>query len=64
MGSVRPDIPCIDETCTSRNVHERAEAVAVPSFDWVSMPVIAVMDGLMRIDPDVADASAAAADKH
>jgi hypothetical protein len=55
MSTVRPDIPCIDETCTSRNLHERAEKIAVPNYDWISMPIIAIVDGLLRVDPDEGD---------
>jgi hypothetical protein len=59
MSAVRPEIPCIDETCTSANVHERAEKVAVPVYDWISMPVIAIVDGLIHVDPDDAEPPAA-----
>ncbi|WP_030434354.1 hypothetical protein [Actinoplanes subtropicus] len=52
MSATRPDIPSIDETCTAANVHERAEKIAVPVYDWISMPVIAIVDGLIRVDPD------------
>ncbi|MCU7725515.1 hypothetical protein ODJ79_17445 [Actinoplanes sp. KI2] len=55
MSVTRPDIPCIDETCTADNVHERAEQIAVPTVDWISMPIVAVLDGLMHIDPDEAE---------
>jgi hypothetical protein len=55
MSATRPDIPCIDETCTAANVHERAERIAVPTYDWISMPIIAVVDGLVHIDPDDAE---------
>ena len=52
MSAVRPEIPCIDESCTSANVHELAEKIAVPAYDWISMPVIAIVDGLIHVDPD------------
>ena len=52
MSATRPDIPCIDDTCTAANVHERAEKIAVPVYDWISMPVIAIVDGLIHVDPD------------
>jgi hypothetical protein len=55
MSATRPDIPCIDETCTAANVHERAERIAVPNYDWISMPIIAVVDGLIHINPDDAE---------
>jgi hypothetical protein len=52
MSDVRPDIPDIDATVTARNVHELAEAVAVPCYNWVIMPMIAAIDGILRFDPD------------
>jgi hypothetical protein len=52
MSDVRPDIPHIDATVTARNVHELAEAVAVPCYNWVIMPMIAAIDGILRLDPD------------
>jgi hypothetical protein len=52
MSATRPVIPCIDENCTSANVHELAEKIAVPVYDWISMPVIAIVDGLIHVDPD------------
>lgn len=52
MSNIRPDIPRIDDTVTADNLNERAESVAVPTYDWISMPVIAVVDGLLHVDPD------------
>ena len=52
MSDVRPDIPRIDATVTARNVHDIAEAVAVPCYHWVIMPMIAAIDGILRLDPD------------
>jgi hypothetical protein len=54
MSTVRPDIACIDETCTALNVHDRAVDIAVPHYDWISMPIIAIVDGLLHVDPDSA----------
>ncbi|MBW6436250.1 hypothetical protein KZ829_21145 [Actinoplanes hulinensis] len=34
------------------DLHETAEQLAVPSFDWMSGPVVAVVDGFLHIDPD------------
>ncbi|MEV0899647.1 hypothetical protein [Actinoplanes sp. NPDC049802] len=45
MRPARPSLPRI-------GLHERAEQLAVPSFDWMSAPVVAVVDGFLRIDPD------------
>ncbi|AEV87242.1 hypothetical protein ACWT_6228 [Actinoplanes sp. SE50] len=52
MNHVRPDVPQIDGTCTGENVHERAERVAVPDFDYMSSPMVAMVDGIFHIDPD------------
>lgn len=52
MSTVRPEIACIDETCTALNVHERALDIAIPHYDWISMPIIAIVDGLIHVDPD------------
>ncbi|MBB4755278.1 hypothetical protein [Actinoplanes lobatus] len=34
------------------DLHEVAEQLAVPSFDWMSTPMVAVVDGFLHIDPD------------
>lgn len=34
------------------DLHETAEQLAVPSFDWMSAPMVAVVDGFLHIDPD------------
>lgn len=52
MSTARPEIPRIDDTVTAANLHERCELIAVPTYDWISMPVIAIVDGLIHIDPD------------
>ncbi|MFI1996616.1 hypothetical protein [Actinoplanes sp. NPDC020271] len=52
MIHVRPDVPCIDGTCTATNVHDRAERVAVPDFDYMSSPMVAMVDGIFHIDPE------------
>ncbi|MFC7532223.1 hypothetical protein [Actinoplanes sp. GCM10030250] len=52
MNRPRPGMPRFDDTVTAANVHERAEQVAVPNFDWMSGPVLAFVDGLLHIDPD------------
>jgi hypothetical protein len=51
MGDVRPDIPHIDATVTARNGHELAEAVAVACYHQAIMPMIAAIDGMLRLDP-------------
>lgn len=52
MNRPRPGLPRFDATVTTANVHECAEQVAVPDFDWMSTPVVAMVDALLRIDPD------------
>ena len=41
-------VACIDETVNSANLHERAEAIAVPDFDYVQQGLDAVFSGLAR----------------
>ena len=43
----RHRVPRIDDTVTLRNVHERAERVAVPDFDWLVEPVEAIVEGFI-----------------
>jgi hypothetical protein len=38
----------IDETVTSANLHERAEAIAVPDFDYVQQGIDAVISAVAR----------------
>jgi hypothetical protein len=38
----------IDDTVTTRNLHERAEAVAVPDFHYIEQCVAAIATGLSR----------------
>jgi hypothetical protein len=38
----------IDDTVTSWNLHKRAEAVAVPDFDYLEQAVEAIAAGLRR----------------
>ncbi|KUL31203.1 hypothetical protein [Actinoplanes awajinensis] len=52
MIHVRPDVPCIDGTVTAANVHQRAERVAVPDFDYMSSTMVAMVDGIFHIDPE------------
>lgn len=52
MNHVRPDVPRIDGSCNGENVHDRAERIAVPDFDYMSSPMVAMVDGILRIDPD------------
>ena len=49
--SDKPAMPRIDDTVTPQNLHERAEQVAVPNFDWLNGPVLAVVDGLTHRRP-------------
>jgi hypothetical protein len=50
MIRTRPGLPRFDATLTTANVHERAEQVAVPDFDWMTTPVLAFVDALLHID--------------
>ncbi|WP_433790945.1 hypothetical protein [Actinoplanes sp. CA-252034] len=50
MFRTRPGLPRFDATLTTANVHERAEQVAVPDFDWMSTPILAFVDALLHID--------------
>jgi len=43
------EVPRIDDTVTPENLHERAEAVAVPDFDWVTQPIEAVAEALTNL---------------
>jgi hypothetical protein len=45
-------MPQIDDTVTARNLHERAEQVAVPDFDWLNQPITAIVDGLLHTHPE------------
>jgi hypothetical protein len=38
----------IDDTVTSRNLHQRAEAVAVPDFDYLEQAIEGIAAGLRR----------------
>jgi hypothetical protein len=38
----------IDATVTARNLHERAEAVAVPDFDYLEQMIEGIATGLRR----------------
>jgi hypothetical protein len=38
----------IDETVTLRNLHKRAEAVAVPDFDYLEQAIEGIAEGLRR----------------
>ena len=38
----------IDETVTVRNLHKRAEAVAVPDFDFLEQAIEGIAEGLRQ----------------
>ena len=38
----------IDDTVTPRNLHQRAEAVAIPDFDYLEQAIEGVAAGLRR----------------
>ncbi|MFR9775649.1 hypothetical protein ACL02O_06270 [Micromonospora sp. MS34] len=41
-----PEIARIDDTVTPENLHERAEQVAVPNFDYLNQTIEGIADGL------------------
>ncbi|MEU4245752.1 hypothetical protein [Actinoplanes sp. NPDC026619] len=45
-------VPHLDGTVTPETLHERCEQVAVPDFDWLNEPIVAIVDGLLHIQPD------------
>lgn len=51
-GIMDPDgqhhVARIDDTVTARNLHERAEAVAVPDFNYLAQCVGGIAAGLSR----------------
>jgi hypothetical protein len=38
----------IDDTVTPANLHERAEAIAVPDFDYVQQGIDAIISGVVH----------------
>ena len=59
-----PDIPRIDETVPLRKLHERCEQVAVPNFDWMSQPIVAIVDGLVHVKHHAHDGEEHAGEAH
>jgi hypothetical protein len=47
-GTGEHHVARIDDTVTARNLHARAEAVAVPDFDYLHDTIEAVTAGLAR----------------
>lgn len=39
-------VPRIDDTVNAANLHERAEAVAVPNFNYLEQIIVGVVSGL------------------
>ena len=37
----------MDDTVTARNLHERAEQIAVPNFDYLGQTIAGVVSGLI-----------------
>jgi hypothetical protein len=50
MTDYKPQIPTIDDTVRPSELHQRCEQVAVPNFDWMSQPIVAVVEGLLHRD--------------
>jgi hypothetical protein len=49
MARYEPNIPRIDDSVPRSRLHELCQAVAVPNFDWINQPIIAVIDGVTHI---------------
>lgn len=47
---LEPQVPHIDDKTPRRKLHERCEEVAVPSFDWMSQPIVAMVDGMVHVE--------------
>lgn len=46
MTEQQPTIPHIDASTPLGRLHQICEQVAVPDFDWINQPLIAVVNGL------------------
>ena len=49
------EVARIDDTVTPENLHDRAERVAVPDFDYLGQTVEAIVEGLTHRHRDLAD---------
>jgi hypothetical protein len=49
MNDYRPTVPHLDDTVTSDKLHDRAEQVCIPNFDWVNQPLVAIVNGLVEV---------------
>jgi hypothetical protein len=48
MTEQQPNIPHVDASTPPGRLHQICEQVAVPNFDWINQPLIAVVDGLAQ----------------
>ncbi|MGW5672736.1 hypothetical protein [Micromonospora sp. NPDC003776] len=51
----RHEVARIDDTVTTTNLHERAERVAVPDFDYLAQTIEGIAEGLAHPRRDPAD---------
>jgi hypothetical protein len=61
---LEPDVPHIDDTTPRRKLHERCEQVAVPNFDWMSQPIVAMVDGLVHVESHTHEGGEHAGEEH
>ncbi|MFC4149629.1 hypothetical protein ACFO0M_25555 [Micromonospora mangrovi] len=45
------EVARIDDTVTAENLHDRAERVAVPDFDYLAQTIEGIAEGLTRRPP-------------
>jgi hypothetical protein len=46
MTEQQPNIPHIEASTPLGRLHQLCEQVAVPNFDWINQPLVAVVNGL------------------
>jgi hypothetical protein len=51
MSGHGPRVPHRDDPTRDSQLHERCERVAVPDFDWLNGPIVAIVDGFLHIPP-------------
>ena len=49
MNDYRPNVPRIDDTVCADRLHDRAERVCIPDFDWLNQPLVGLVDGLVEV---------------
>jgi hypothetical protein len=48
MTEQQPNIPHVDALTPLGRLHQICEQIAVPHFDWINQPLIAVANGLAQ----------------